>query len=105
MMYHLGIFPPYGNLSHSSGVCTQYVYASSHLYMDKNHGTLRGDEIVWKNIFGEDLPIEERGGILSDIRVTISKDSVTISRSSLESDNGIYKIESTPPNSWGVLIN
>ena len=104
MTYHLGIFPPYGELSHSGG-CTKYDYASSHLYMDKNHGEIRGDEIVWKNIFGEELPLEERGGVLSNISVTISNDSVTISGSPFESDNGVYKIETTPPNSWGVPIN
>ena len=104
MAYHIGVYRPYGELAHSGAGCTKYDYSSFQMYTDKNSGTIRGDEIIWKNYFDENAPIEEQGNILSYITVIITHDTVEIRGFKDTKENGIYKIEHTPPESWGVPL-
>jgi len=104
MAYHVSYYFPLAILSHSS-LCTKYEYATTHMYMD-HLGALTGDEIVWKNFEGGDIPFGERGESINNIRVSIDSNIVKVDGlvSVYQDENGIYKIETTSPDSWDTPI-
>jgi len=104
MAYHIAYYFPLAISSHSSP-CTKYEYATTHMYMD-HLGALRGDEIVWKNFEGQDIPFEERGESIDNIRISIDSNIVKVDGlvSGYKDENGIYKIETTSPDSWDTPI-
>jgi len=104
MQYHIAYYYPFASLSHGSP-CTKYEYVTTHMYMD-HLGTLTGDEIVWKNFEGGDIPFGERGESIDNIRISIDSNIVKVDGlvSGYKDENGIYKIETTSPDSWDTPI-
>lgn len=104
MAHHISYYFPLAILSHSSP-CTKYEYATIHMYMD-HLGALTGDEIIWKNFEGQDVPFEERGESIDNIRVSIDSTKVMLSGlvSGYKNENGTYKIETSSPDSWSTPI-
>ena len=103
MMYHITIYIPYGQLSHSPQ-CTQYSYIPIHIYAD-SLGTLRGDEVIWDNGYGQDLPFQDNGDKKENIVLNISKEKIVIKGFRDNHQNGTYKVETSSPDSWGVPID
>jgi hypothetical protein len=101
MSYHVAVYVPASQLSHNLTACTKYEYDSFHMYVD-HFGTLNGDEIIWKNFEGGEIPFAENGEVQSDITVKIFKDKIVLSGFKDNAENGVYKIETTPPD--GSLI-
>ena len=104
MSYHVAAYRPASQLSHNPTACTKYEYISFHIYFDE-YGTFNGDEIVWKNFQGGDIPFVENGEVQSNITITISKDKIVIKGFRNQIENGTYKIETSSPDSWGVPID
>lgn len=104
MAYQISYYFPLAMLSHSSP-CKKYEYVTTHMYMD-HLGTLSGDEIIWKNFEGQEIPFGERGESIDNIRVSIDSNTVKVDGlvSGYKDENGIYKIETTPPDSWDTPI-
>ena len=101
MPYHAAVYRPASELSHNPATCTKYEYYSFQLYFD-HYGTLNGDEIIWKNFQGGEIPFVENGEVQSNITVTITKDKITISGFNDNTNNGEYPIEKLGPETWGV---
>jgi len=103
-VYHIGVYVPARLLSHNPTACSEYEYTSFHLYLD-HLGEINGDEIIWKNFQGGDIPLEENGEIRSNIVVKILKDKVIFSGFNDNANNGEYTIEQSSPESWGVPLS
>ncbi len=104
MQYHFVLFEPSGKLSHSAG-CTEYEYIPLHVYVDNMHN-VKGDEMVWRNPEGYEVPFAEFGENPEDIRLSINQNQINVSglRDGYKNLNGAYKIEVSSPDSWGVSI-
>ena len=100
MQYHFSIYIPGSGVQHSPR-CPVYDYAKIDIYAD-SLGILRGDEVVWMNSYGE-VNFSDYGENPRDIQIMLSSQQVVISNWS-SSNNGVYKVEDTPPDSWGVPI-
>lgn len=103
MTYHIQVYVPFSGLSHGLG-CTKYEYVLINIYSDIL-GQLDGDEILWKNSDGNEWPFVENGDREENIKVFITKSSVTISGFTNNRVNGNYKVVTTDPNSWNISIN
>ena len=103
MRYHYSIYIPSALSGHSPSVkCTKYEYAKIDIYTD-DLGTITGDKVIWNNLYGE-VAFQDYGEDPKNITLHFSNEAVTISGWS-SANNGVYKIETTPPESWGVPIH
>jgi hypothetical protein len=100
MQYHFSIYIPGSGIQHSAK-CPSYDYAKIDIYAD-NLGSLRGDEVIWNNSYGE-VNFTDYGENPHNIQLILSAKQVVISNWT-SSNNGTYEVEDTPPDSWGVPI-
>lgn len=97
MQYHVAIYM----LEYPGG---QPYYVRVNIYMDYL-GTVKGNDILWKNYNGDDSALEEGGEDLSNVRVIINEDIVEVQgfvQEGYADINGKYTIETSSPDSWGV---
>jgi len=94
MQYHITLYAPYGQLSHSGAGCTQYEYLIIHIYTDRL-GTMRGDEALWRYENGDELNLSEVGENAHNVQLNISQSSVDVSgfRATFERENGHYPVQ------------
>ena len=100
MQYHVAVYM----LEYPGG---QPYYVKVNMYMDYL-GTIRGNDILWKNYNGDDVALEEAGEDLNDVRVIIDEHTVEIKgfvQDGYADINGKYRIETSSPDSWGVPID
>lgn len=107
MQYHIILYEPFSDGGAHSLKCGSWNYIPTHIYTD-NLGELRGDEVIWKNLDGQDFPFEERGQASHDIYLNITLNTIEIKGFSYKSGNDTmnssYKVETSSPDSWGIPI-
>jgi len=104
MQYHITLYQPsYGGGTHSFK-CGSWSYSPFHVFTDRL-GTLKGDEVIIKGMGMSEPPYVDYGQVLNDINLLITRDTVKITGVKGEVYNGVYKVETSSPDSWGVPIN
>jgi len=103
MQYHISLYPPYASLSHALK-CNEYEYLVIHIYTD-DLGDIRGDRVIWKNNDGYDIPFDDNGDSKENITLMLSQKQIVVTGFKNNRDNGTYKVDDGPPDSWGVPIN
>jgi len=104
MQYHIILYQPsYGGGTHSFK-CGSWSYSPFHVFTDRL-GTLKGDEVIIKGMGMSEPPYVDHGQVLNDINLLITRDTVKITGVKGEVYNGVYKIETSSPDSWGVPID
>jgi len=104
MQYHIILYQPsYGGGTHSFK-CGSWSYSPFHVFTDRL-GTLKGDEVIIKGMGMSEPPYVDYGQVLNDINLLITRDTVKITGVKGEVYNGVYKVETSSPDSWGVPID
>ncbi|RUM76858.1 MAG: hypothetical protein DSZ12_01150 [Sulfurovum sp.] len=104
MQYHITLYQlSYGGGTHSFK-CGSWSYSPFHVFTDRL-GTLKGDEVIIKGMGMSEPPYVDYRQVLNDINLLITRDTVKITGVKGEVYNGVYKVETSSSDSWGVPIN
>ena len=104
MQYHIILYDPASNGGTHTMKHQSWTYSPFHIYTDRL-GTLTGEDVIFKNLDECPPPFEENGQNNSDIHLSITKDTINISGVKGGIFNGTYKVETSPPSSWGIEID
>ena len=98
MTYHIGLFFPLSSSSHSPSLkCPRISYLKLDVYTDKL-GNVNGDEVIFED-HGYRYNLDQ------SVKFFFGKDEVRVNNISDPNVDGIYKVERSSPNSWGVPID
>jgi len=107
MQYHITLYEAFQDGGAHSIQCGDWHYIPTHIYTDRL-GVIEGDEIIWKNLDGQEFPFEENGMSASEVHLNITKKSIEVQgftyKSGNDTMNGTYRVEVSSPDSWGVPI-
>lgn len=104
MQYHFTLYEPVEGSSHGGSFkCPKIEYLPSQVYTD-DLGTVSRNNLVWISYYNEEIPFDEN--MRQNTSFTFTKREVTIKglTQDFKDLNGVYKIEETSPDSWGVPI-
>ena len=106
MRYHFVMYEPVGDAGHTPSLkCTKYEYGRSHIYVD-DLGLVDGDSIIWVASYqgqtSEMIPVDIKKS--AHFRFERKEISITGLSGGYEYLNGIWRIETSSPSSWGIPI-
>ncbi|RUM71191.1 MAG: hypothetical protein DSZ08_03390 [Sulfurovum sp.] len=108
MRYHFTLYYPDQGNSHSPNLkCPKNEYTITHLYTD-DLGTVKRNDLIWtmKWVGNEYKEIPLDSTVRKNIQFTFTQSTITVQgvTGDLVHLNGTYKIETSPPSSWGVEL-